>query len=128
MMSLDGSVQKTADGGFVVAFDRPIDRPGAKVWAALTDPKILANWLGDVEVDLRVGGAYIIRFRKMTVVMTGRITALEAGRLIEYSWRENYGMPASAVRWEILPTSTGCRLKLTHSFPAECVLKEIIGF
>ncbi len=29
MIALDGSVQKTTDGGFVVAFDRPIDRPVA---------------------------------------------------------------------------------------------------
>ena len=128
MISLDGSVQATADGGFVVAFDRPIDRPAAKVWSALTDAKILANWLGDVELDLRVGGVYIIHFRKMTVVMTGTITALEPGRLLEYSWKENYGMPASKVRWEVVPADTGCRLKLSHSFTSECVLSEIVGF
>jgi uncharacterized protein YndB with AHSA1/START domain len=128
MISLDGSVQATADGGFVVAFDRPIDRPAAKVWSALTDPKILANWLGDVELDLRVGGVYIIRFRKMTVVMTGTIAALEPGRLLEYTWKENYGMPAYKVRWEVLPAGTGCRLKLSHTFTSECVLSEIVGF
>jgi uncharacterized protein YndB with AHSA1/START domain len=128
MIELDGTVERRQNGGFVVAFDRPIDRSAETVWAALTDPKILANWLGDVEVDLRVGGAFIIRFRRMTVVMTGTITALESGRLIEYSWRENYGMPESAVRWEILPANTGCRLKLIHSFPPECVLNEIVGF
>ena len=56
MTPLDGSVSKTQDGGFVVAFDRLIEQPPARVWAALTDPKVLANWLGDVEVDPRVGG------------------------------------------------------------------------
>lgn len=128
MIALDGSVQKTTDGGFVVAFDRPIDRPVAKVWSALTDPKILANWLGDVELDLRLGGAYVIRFRKLSVVMNGTITALEPGRLLEYTWQENYGMPVSKVRWEVEPAASGCRLKLTHTFTAECVLSEIVGF
>jgi len=84
--------------------------------------------LGDVELDLRVGGAYIIRFRKITVVMTGTITALEPGKLLEYTWKENYGMPSSRVRWEVAPADTGCRLKLSHTFTAECVLNEIIGF
>ncbi|MEA3176687.1 MAG: hypothetical protein QOI59_210 [Gammaproteobacteria bacterium] len=128
MISLDGSVQKTTDGGFVVAFDRSIDRPPARVWTALTDPKVLANWLGDVELELRVGGAYIIRFRKISVVMTGTITALEPGQVLEYTWKENYGMPASKVRWEVIPAATGSRLKLSHTFTADCVLSEIIGF
>ncbi len=128
MTPLDGTVDKTRDGGYVVAFDRGIGQPAAKVWAALTDPGVLANWLGDVELELRVGGRYIIRFRGMAVVMTGRITALEDGRLLEYSWQENYGMPASKVRWEVAPVEAGCRLKLSHAFTPECVLSEIMGF
>jgi len=79
MTSLDGSVRKTEDGGFIVAFDRLIERSPAKVWAALTDPKVLANWLGDVELDLRIGGPFIIRFRRMSVVMTGQVPPLEPG-------------------------------------------------
>ena len=125
---LDGTVTRTADGGYIVAFDRPVAHPPSRVWAALTEPKVLANWLGDVELDLRVGGAYIIRFRKLAVVMTGRIVALESGRLLEYTWQENYGMPQSKVRWEVVPADTGCRLILSHSFTSECMLKEILGF
>jgi uncharacterized protein YndB with AHSA1/START domain len=126
--TLDGSVRETQDGGFVVAFDRRIDRPAAKAWAALTDPKILANWLGDVELDLRVGGNYIIHFRRLSVVMNGTITALDPGHVLEYDWRENYGMPASKIRWEVVPAETGCRIKLSHTFTSACVLDEIIGF
>lgn len=127
MTLLDGSVHKT-DDGYVVAFERRIGRPPGRVWAALTDPKVLANWLGDVELDLRIGGPFIIRFRRTTVVMTGQITALDPGRMIEYTWSENYGMPASKVRWEVSPAEAGCRLKLLHTFPSECVLDEIVGF
>jgi uncharacterized protein YndB with AHSA1/START domain len=127
-MTLDGTVEQAADGDWIVAFDRVIDRPPEKIWSALTDPGRLANWLGDVEVDLRVGGKFIIHFRKMTVVMTGAIMALEPGRVIEYSWLENYGMPSSVVRWEIVPAPAGCRLRLTHRFAASCVLKEMTSF
>jgi uncharacterized protein YndB with AHSA1/START domain len=128
VISLDGVVQKTEDGGYVVAFDRLIERPPARVWAALTDPGILRNWLGEVELDPRVGGRYIIRFRKMSIVMTGRIVAFEPGRVLEYSWQENYGMPASQVRWELHPEAAGCRLRLSHAFTSDCVLQEIVGF
>jgi uncharacterized protein YndB with AHSA1/START domain len=127
-MNLDGSLEQTADGGYVVAFDRVMNRSPEDIWSALTDKERLARWLGDVEVDLRVGGAYIIRFRTMSVVMTGQITALEPGRMIEYSWLENYGMPSSLVRWEIVPLAAGCRLKLTHRFPPGCKLKDMTSF
>jgi uncharacterized protein YndB with AHSA1/START domain len=128
MTQLDGSVRKTEDGGFIVAFDRLMDRPPAKVWAALTDPKLLANWLGDVELDLRTGGPFIIRFRRMSVVMTGQITALDPGRMLEYTWSENWGMPTSKVKWEVSPADRGCRVKLSHNFTSECVLDEVVGF
>ena len=114
MTALDGALRRSEQGEYRVVFDRQIDRPPARVWAALTDPPILSNWLGDVEVDLRVGGNYIIRFRKMSVVMTGRITSLEPGRLLEYTWQENYGMPASKIRWELSASEAGCRLHLSH--------------
>jgi uncharacterized protein YndB with AHSA1/START domain len=126
---LDGSVERAQDGGWVVAFDRVLDKPPEKVWSVLTEPKRLANWLGDVDVDLRIGGAFVIRFRQMSVTMTGQITALEPGRMIEYSWLENnQRIPASKVRWEIVPTSAGCRLRLTHRFPAGCALKDLTPF
>jgi uncharacterized protein YndB with AHSA1/START domain len=128
-MTLDGSVERTEDGGWVVTFDRPLDKPPDKVWSVLTQPQRLANWLGNVEADLRIGGAFVIRFRQMSVVMTGQITALEPGRVIEYSWHENNPkMPASVVRWEIVPAPGGCRLKLTHRFPAGCQLKDLTPF
>jgi uncharacterized protein YndB with AHSA1/START domain len=95
----------------------------------LTEPRRLANWLGEVEADLRIGGAFVIRFRQMSVTMTGQITDLEPGRVIEYSWLENnQRMPASKVRWEIIPEPGGCRLRLTHRFPAGYALKDLTPF
>ena len=127
-MTLDGSLERTADGGHIIGFDRAIDRPPAEIWSVLTDPRRLASWLGDCEVDLRVGGAFVIRFRNMTVVMTGQITALEPPRLIEYTWQENQGIPDSVVRWEIVPQGAGCRLKLTHRFPPGCAARDLTPF
>jgi uncharacterized protein YndB with AHSA1/START domain len=127
-MKLDGSLESTADGAYIVTFDRVMQRSPEEIWSALTDPERLARWLGDVEVDLRVGGAFIIHFRSMSAVMTGQITALEPGRVIEYSWLENYGMPGSVVRWEIVPLRAGCRLTLTHRFPPGCHLKDMASF
>lgn len=129
-MTLDGSVERAEDGGWVVEFDRLTDKSPEKVWSVLTDPARLKNWLGDVEVELRIGGAWVIRFRQLSVIMTGQITALEPGRVLEYSWHEsNQKMPASKVRWEIVPVQGGgCRLRLTHQFPVGCQLRDLTPF
>lgn len=127
-MTLDGTYEKRADGFHVVRFDRFIERPPAKVWAAISDSAMLKNWLGEVDVEPRIGGKFIIHFRELKVVMTGRITAIEPERVIEYSWLENYGMPQSIVRWEIVPAPGGCRLTLAHTFPPESALTDVVGF
>lgn len=128
MTPIDGLVQRCDDGGYLVAFDRELAKPQDQVWAALTEPPLLARWLGDVEVDLRLGGVFIIRFRELAVIMSGVITALQPGHLIEYSWLENYGMPQSVVRWELFPCPQGSRLRLTHRLPPACALTDIFGF
>jgi uncharacterized protein YndB with AHSA1/START domain len=83
-MTLDGSVERTADG-WVVVFDRNIDKPPEKLWSALTDPERLANWLGDVEVDLRVGGKFVaqqpVRARKEYMVRNAARYGVELNNL-----------------------------------------------
>ncbi len=125
---IDGTLTKLADGSHVVAFNRAIARPIEPVWRAITDPAVLKNWLGDVEVEPRVGGKYIIRFRDISVVMTGAITVFEPPRVLEYTWLENYGMPQSLARWELSSEGAGTRLTLRHSFTSDAALKDVLSF
>ncbi len=127
-LARDGELSALPGGGHAVRFTRSIARPVAKVWAGLTDPKILANWLGDVEIEPRVGGKFVLTFRDLGVVMTGRITAFEPERVLEFTWLENYGMPQSLARWELTPQPGGCRLVLLHSFPKDAKRSDILPF
>jgi len=124
---LDGILTRLSDGNTEIAFERLIDKPAEKVWAALTDPVVLAKWLGEVDVELRIGGKYVIHFREMKAVMTGVITRLEPPHLLEYSWLENDEMPQSLLRWEITAEGSTCRLKLRHSFPP-VRWKDLVSF
>ncbi len=127
-MRTDGIIERTSDGT-AVRFDRLIERPVEKIWAALTDPKILSNWIGTVDVELRVGGRYVVHFRDSRNVMTGTITRFEPQRLLEYTWLESHiPVPQSTVRWELQPEGTCCRLKLTHTVPATGPWEEIVGY
>lgn len=93
----------------------PIDR----VWAALTDPAIIAKWMTDdsVQIDLRPEGEYVL-FGGET---TGRFTHITAPHFLEYTWRQR-GWPdkweESVVRWELHAAGTSTNLHLMHThFP-----------
>jgi uncharacterized protein YndB with AHSA1/START domain len=57
-------------------FDASID----EVWSALTDPTRLAQWYGEVEGELRLGGEFRSRVFASGWEGTGRITACEPPR------------------------------------------------
>ncbi len=122
---LDGKLTPGPDGGAIVSFVRRIDRPVEKVWAALTVPERVADWLGAAEIELKSGGRYELRFDGGHDVMTGVITLLEPPRLLELAWRENGG-PQSTLTWRLEPDGDGCRLSLTQVLSAE--VKDIPGF
>jgi uncharacterized protein YndB with AHSA1/START domain len=57
-------------------FDTGID----DLWSALTDPRRLARWLGEVEGDQRLGGEFRARFFASGWEGTGRVEACEPPR------------------------------------------------
>ena len=71
---------RSADGKAVVRVE---DRFGTDIddlWSALTDPRRLARWLGEVEGDLRLGGEFRARFFASGWEGTGRVEACEPPR------------------------------------------------
>ena len=124
---IDGVYRVTESGEHEVRFDRRVDQPVAKVWAALTDPAVLKNWLGDIAIEPRVGGKYVIDFRGAER-MTGTIIAFESERVLAYTWIEDGKLPPSHVRWDLAKDGDGCRLMLTHTYPASMTRKDIVPF
>jgi uncharacterized protein YndB with AHSA1/START domain len=53
---------RSADGKGVVRMQDRFDTSIDDLWSALTDPRRLARWLGEVEGDLRLGGEFRARF------------------------------------------------------------------
>jgi len=124
---IDGVYRVMESGEHEVRFDRRVDQPVAKVWAALTDPVVLKNWLGDITIEPRVGGKYVIDFRGAEM-MTGTITVFEPQRALAYTWIEDGKLPPSHVRWELSRDGDGCRLVLTHTYPASMTRRDIVPF
>jgi len=123
---LDGTYSETGEG-VVLAFERRMERSIDKIWAVLTVPERIADWMGEAEIDLRVGGRFNLRWHDDKGAMTGVITALDPPRLFEHTWEENIGAPVSRVRWTLAPDGDGCRVRLAHIFTS-VEGKHLIGF
>ena len=71
---------RSADGKGVVRMEDRYDTDIDDLWSALTDPRRLARWIGEVEGDLRLGGEYRFCFFASGSEGTGRVDACEPPR------------------------------------------------
>ena len=108
-----GQVRRTGET-IELVFERRLSRPIEQVWAALTVPDRLADWLAKAEIDLRIGGRFELYWESHDFRMRGVITELEPPRLIAWTWPDPQH-PDSVVRWELEPDGDGCRLRLTQT-------------
>lgn len=123
----------TSSAGTAVAttqvFGIYIDAPATKVWEALTssDYTNKYGYGGDVEIDLRPGGAY----RNLTteamkqwgmgdVATNGTVVEVDPPHKLVLDWVPVWHQdePASRITWEIVEGSSGLtRVTLTHECP-----------
>jgi uncharacterized protein YndB with AHSA1/START domain len=107
-----------------IILEAALDAPPRAVWRALTEPQLLARWLGASDIEAAVG-------RRFTVIPGGaagpapvacEVIEVEPDRLLSYRWRTNgEGRAAldTVVTWVLDPTPDGgTRLRLVHDgFP-----------
>lgn len=109
-----GEVIDRGGGRCDIVFRRRIRKPLEKVWAALTVPARIADWLANADVDLRVGGHFELFWTTHDHRMRGTITELEPPHLIAWTWPHD-DHPDSIVRWELQAEGDGCLLRLSQS-------------
>jgi uncharacterized protein YndB with AHSA1/START domain len=71
---------RSADGKGVVRMQDRFNTDIDDLWSALTEPRRLARWLGEVEGDLRLGGEFRASFFASGWEGTGRVEACEPPR------------------------------------------------
>lgn len=109
--------QITRANGYVEArLERLIEHEARAVWAMLTDPAQLTQWLAPGTIEARVGGAAKLNFTDSGIVIDSVVSACDPPRLLEYSW-SGPGEPTRPLRWETFPSDGGSRLVLTLRVP-----------
>jgi uncharacterized protein YndB with AHSA1/START domain len=105
----DGEIRHLGDDRYEIRIVRLIPRPVEKVWAALTIPERLEAWFGErADLDLRVGGRYVVWFGPGHGGAFGTITDYDPPRLLAYDW--NGGAGDLNIRWALAAEDGGCRL------------------
>lgn len=106
----------TEDTNRSIEFERFFDHPPEKVWRALTQRHLLAEWLMRSDFSAEVGHTFTMEASWGEV--TGTVMNKENERRLSYTW--NGPGLTSEVCWTLLPEGTGTRLRLDHTrIPAE---------
>ena len=99
-----------------VRFVRGFDVPPGKVWAFLTDSRLLPEWYGDGAIEPREGGAVTL----MAGHIRGVVTAWRPQKFLAYTWsvfqpgEEVSAWPISYVEFALEEKDGGTALTLTH--------------
>ncbi|MHB2038881.1 MAG: SRPBCC family protein [Acidiferrobacteraceae bacterium] len=111
--------------GRSIVIERTMPHSPEKVWRALTQSALIAEWLMENDFEPRLGGTFQFRAKPMGN-WNGRvdceITAFEPNRRLVYTWRGGsvQNAPHGAaldgiVEWTLTPVPGGTRVRMEHS-------------
>jgi uncharacterized protein YndB with AHSA1/START domain len=91
-----------------------------KVWRALTDPGLVAQWLMSTDMPAETGKAFSFRAEPSPWwdgIIHSEILELEPQKRLRYSWKGGPGTSVldTVVTWSLVPLADGTRLELEHS-------------
>jgi len=100
-----------------ISFEFDLRHSPEKVWRALTDPVLLAEWLLPV-VDLKLEPGAAFTFKTQAYpgwdgTVNCRFVQIEAHRKLSYTWV--VGDMDTVVTFTLTPTASGTRLSLVQS-------------
>lgn len=109
--------QTAGSSGESLTFEFDLQHPPGKVWRALTDPVLLAEWLLPVfEFKLAPGADFTFKAPPQPGWdgnVNCRIREIEAQRRLSYTWV--VGDLDTVVTFTLTPTESGTRLSLVQS-------------
>jgi uncharacterized protein YndB with AHSA1/START domain len=118
-MKADGTVERTDDGRYVIDFERRLDHPVERVWAALTRPDELIAWWGDADVELSEGGHFNVRWLNTDDEGNGAEMHATITKLVHEQLLVLDGDMHGRLRWELTPDGDGTLLSFRSTVELE---------
>jgi uncharacterized protein YndB with AHSA1/START domain len=97
--------------GLSVVVERELPFPPARVWRALTEPGLIAEWLMENAFAPVVGHRFDLRAEWGSIDC--EVRAVEPGTRLAYSW--DAGELRSLVTWSLAPVAGGTRLRMEQT-------------
>ncbi|ADB32229.1 Activator of Hsp90 ATPase 1 family protein [Kribbella flavida DSM 17836] len=104
-----------------IEVDQFYPHPPSKVWRALTEPELIAQWLMPGDFRLEIGHRYTMRSRPVAAtgfsgLVEAEVLAFEPEKLLRLAWRDaGEGNTADwTLTWTLHPEGHGTRLILLH--------------
>ena len=102
-----------------ISFEFDLQHPPEKVWRALTDPALLAEWLlPAIDFELAPGSAFMLKtqpYPGWDGTVNCRMLEIEATKKLSYTWVVGDMELDTVVTFSLAPTSSGTRLSLVQS-------------
>jgi uncharacterized protein YndB with AHSA1/START domain len=108
------------DDGLKINLAWELPHAPAKVWRALTEPGLVAQWLMKTDMPAETGKAFTFRAEPMPYwdgIVHSEILELEPQRRLRYTWKGGPGTSPldTVVTWTLVPSAGGTRLEMEHS-------------
>ena len=108
-----------------IVVERFIPHPPKKIWRALTEARLIEQWLMRNDFEPRLGAEFMFQARPMgdwDGTVRCQVTAFDPPRRLVYSWKggsasnPTYGSALdSVVEWVLSPEPGGTRVRMEHS-------------
>ena len=108
-----------------IVVERTMPHPPEKIWRALTQSSLIAEWLMENDFEPRLGARFQFRAKPVgnwNGLVDCEITTFDPPRRLVYTWKggvvQNLGQGAaldSVVEWTLTPVQGGTRVRMEHS-------------
>jgi uncharacterized protein YndB with AHSA1/START domain len=108
-----------------IVVERTMPHTPEKIWRALTESALIAEWLMQNDFEARAGATFAFRAKPMgnwNGIVNCEVTTFEPPRHLVYTWKGGtvpnaaYGSALdSVVEWILTPVTGGTRVRMEHS-------------
>ena len=96
-----------------VELNETFPHPPQRLWAALTESRLLGKWLMPTDFQPLIGFRFRLD-RPSGSAIKGKVIEVEEGKLLAYTWNDEDEGFESKVVWKLEPVDGGTRLHLEH--------------
>jgi uncharacterized protein YndB with AHSA1/START domain len=104
-----------------IIVERTMPHSAEKIWRALTEPTLIAEWLMQNDFQARVGHRFQFRARAVpgwSGVTNCEVIEMDAPKRLVYSWgdgSESDSKLRTIVTWTLTPVANGTLVRMEHS-------------